>query len=60
MQNDSEGLRVMDENLRRAKMEATMKKFVPPTKEEADAIYTKFKAERTGATYRMKKANQGK
>ena len=37
-----------------------LKKFVPPTKEEADAMYTKFKAERTGATYRMKKAKQVK
>jgi len=37
-----------------------LKKFVPPTKEEADAIYTKFKAERTGSIHRMKKAKQGK
>lgn len=37
-----------------------LKKFVPPTKEEADAMYTKFKAERTGAIHRMKKANVAK
>ena len=39
---------------------AELKKFAPPTQAEADAMYTKFKAERTGATYRMKKAKQVK
>lgn len=29
-------------------MEATMKKFVPPTKEEADQIYNKWKMGRLG------------
>jgi hypothetical protein len=39
---------------------AELKKFTPLTKEVADAMYTKFKAQRTGAIHRMKKANVAK
>jgi hypothetical protein len=39
---------------------AELKKFTPPTQEVADAIYTKFKAERTGTIHRMKKEKQVK